>query len=37
MKLIKQFKKIRRKGLSEIIFMAFAAIAILITIVIAFK
>jgi hypothetical protein len=36
MKLFNQFKNIKRKGLSEILFMAFAAIAIFITIVIAF-
>jgi hypothetical protein len=34
---IKKLKHIRRKGLSEILFMAFAAVALLITVIIAFK
>jgi hypothetical protein len=37
MKLYKQFKNIKRKGISEILFIAFAIIAVIITIMVAFR
>jgi hypothetical protein len=37
MKLTKQLKNIKKKGLSEILFMAFATMMILITILLAFR